>query len=493
MSRARYPTLYQVHTRCRLNEISKQLGRPAGLDDIPDSELDSWKKCGFDWVWLLGVWQTGAAGMKVSRSIPEWRQEFREVLPDLIDEDITGSCFAIVQYTVHEDFGGEAALERLRSRMRQRGLKLLLDFVPNHTALDHPWVDSHPDYYVGGSEEDLARRPHDYVKLAAKAGELVLAHGRDPYFPGWPDTLQLNYGNPALQESMIQELLGIAQKCDGVRCDMAMLILPEVFERTWGLTAAPFWPRALQTVRSHLPEFLFLAEVYWDLEWTLHEQGFDFCYDKRFYDRLLACPARPVREHLHAGLDYQDRLVRFLENHDEPRAACCFPPEVHRAAAVLTFFAPGMRLFHEGQLEGARMKVPVHLGRRPQEPVNRDIQSFYARLLRCLKDPVFREGRWQLLECMPAWDGNWTWDNFIASWWVSPLGAHRMVVVNYAPHQGQCYVRFPQPELPGRLWRLEDLMGDQVYDRESDRLLSSGLYLDMPGWGYHVFDVNVLL
>jgi hypothetical protein len=470
-----------------------RLGRPATLDDISDDELDAWKDRGFDWIWLLGVWTTGAAGREVSRSSVQWRQELQQALPDLSEADITGSCFAVVAYTVHEDFGGDAALARLRERMASRGLKLLLDFVPNHTALDHPWVGAHPEYYVQGSEDDLARAPQNYARLGIAAEERILAHGRDPYFPGWPDTLQLDYGRPEVRLVMTGELLSVARRCDGIRCDMAMLLLPDVFESTWGLPSAPFWPEAIQAVRREVPDCLFLAEVYWDREWTLLQQGFDFCYDKTLYDRLLAGRAKAVRDHFLADPAYQNGMARFLENHDEPRAASGFALEMHRAAGVLTYFTPGLRFFHEGQLEGARVKVPVHLGRRPREPVNREIQSYYAGLLRCLGDPVFREGEWQLLACVPAWEGNWTWENFIAGWWSSPVGTHRLVVVNYASHQGQCYARIPYLDLPGRLWRLEDVMGQAVFDRESERLLSTGLYLDMPAWGYHVLSLDVLL
>ena len=198
---------------------------------------------GFDWIWLLSVWQTGPAGQRVSRANPEWRREFEETLPDLREEDIAGSGFAITGYTVHPDLGGDAALARLRERLRARGLRLMLDFVPNHTGLDHPWVEDHPEYYIAGTELDLARAPQNYTWVKRRRGDLLLAHGRDPYFAGWPDTLQLDYGNPATQEAMIGELLRIAGQCDGVRCDMAMLVLPDVFERTWGQRAPLFWPR----------------------------------------------------------------------------------------------------------------------------------------------------------------------------------------------------------------------------------------------------------
>ena len=214
---------------------------------------------------------------------------------------------------------------------------------------------------------------------------MVLAYGRDPYFDGWPDTLQLNYGNPALRKAMIGELLRVAGQCDGVRCDMAMLVLPEVFERTWGVQTEPFWPKATQRVRENYPAFTFIAEVYWDLEWTMQQQGFDYAYDKRLYDRLREGHARPVREHFRAGLEYQAKLARFLENHDEPRAASVFLPDAHQAAAVITFFSPGLRFFHQGQFAGQKKRISPHLVRGPEEPVDQRLNNFYERLLRVLR------------------------------------------------------------------------------------------------------------
>jgi len=286
MKSARYPLLYQVNTRVWLTEISRQIGRRALLDDIPDAEIDRLAEMGFDWIWFLSVWQTGEAGQRSSRSNAEWRAEFQHTLPDLCEDDIAGSGFAITGYKVHRDLGGDEALARLRERLRRRGLRLLLDFVPNHTGLDHHWVEDHPEYYVAGTELDQARAPKNYTWAKRKGGDRLLAHGRDPFFPGWPDTLQLNYGNPNAQEALTGELLKIAGQCDGVRCDMAMLVLPDVFERTWGIKAQPFWPKATQRVREKSPRFCFMAEVYWDLEWTMQQQGFDYTYDKRLYDRL---------------------------------------------------------------------------------------------------------------------------------------------------------------------------------------------------------------
>ncbi|HEY6548607.1 MAG TPA: alpha-amylase family glycosyl hydrolase, partial [Vicinamibacteria bacterium] len=342
MPRAPYPALYQVNTRVRLAELSAARGRRTTLDDIPEAELDRLAADGFDFVWFLGVWQTGEAARSVSRSNPEWLAEYHRVLPDFREADVCGSCFAVREYRVHQDFGGDAALARLRVRLQRRGLRLVLDFVPNHMAPDHPWVTEHPDFFVSGTEGALAAQPQNYCRVGQGPGARILAYGRDPYFDGWPDTLQLNYGHPALQRAMLGELERIARQCDGVRCDMAMLVLPEVFERTWGISAPPFWPRATETVRAMAPGFLFLAEVYWDLEWTLQQQGFDYTYDKRLYDRLHEGHARPVREHLYAGLDYQTKMGRFMENHDEPRANAVFPWGKHEAAAVVTYTSPGL-------------------------------------------------------------------------------------------------------------------------------------------------------
>jgi len=486
----RYPALYQINTRVWLTQLSQELGRAATLDDIPDAELDRLAALGVDWIWLLSVWQIGAAGQRISRSNPEWRREFQETLPDLREEDIVGSGFAITGYTVHERLGGDAALARLRARLRARGLRLLLDFVPNHTGIDHPWVERHPEYYVQGSELDLARAPQNYTWVKRAQGDLLLAHGRDPYFPGWSDTLQLNYGNPATQAAMSAELVRIAGQCDGVRCDMAMLVLPEVFERTWDIRAQPFWPQATQRVREHVPDFCFMAEVYWDLEWTLQQQGFDYTYDKRLYDRLRDGHARPVREHFYAGLDYQDKLARFLENHDEPRAAATFPTDTHQAAAVITFLSPGLRFFHQGQFQGRRKRISPHLCRGPAEPVDQLLEQFYERLLGVLRQSVVREGQWQLLECTPAWDGNWTADCFLAFAWHGGDGERLLVTVNYAPNQSQCYVRLPFADLAGSRWRLQDQLQDVAYDRDGSDLRSHGLYLDEPAWKASVFELT---
>ena len=481
-----YPALYEINTRVLLRKLERASPGLKTLDDIPDSLLDGWARAGFDWIWLLGVWQTGPAGQQISRSVPALREEFHQLLPDCCDVDVCGSCFAVADYTVSEKLGGNAALLRIRDRLSGRNLRLMLDFVPNHTALDHPWVRTHPEYYIHGSEDDLVRESGNYCRVESQ----VLAYGRDPYFAGWPDTLQLNYAEACFQAAMRAELLKIAGMCDGLRCDMAMLMLPDVFERTWRRRAEPFWPGAIQAVRGVHPNFRFMAEVYWDREWDLQQQGFDYTYDKRLYDRLRAQEAVAVRDHLKADLNFQARSARFLENHDEPRAAATFPGDVHRAAAAVTFLSPGLRFFHDGQLEGFRSRIPVHLNRGPAEPADISLLTFYERLLKCLKVPELRTGEWRLLECTRAWDTNWTVEDFICFAWSGGRRLRFVVAVNYAAHQSQCFVQLPFEDLRGRQVRLRDTMSDAVYDRDGDELLNRGLYLDMPAWGLHVFELR---
>jgi hypothetical protein len=273
---------------------------------------------------------------------------------------------------------------------------------------------------------------------------------------------------------------------------MAMLVLPDVFKRTWGIRAQPFWPRATQTVRGEVANFTFMAEVYWDLEWTMQQQGFDYAYDKRLYDRLRDSNARPVREHFHAGLDYQEKLARFLENHDEPRAAAVFSTEVQQAAAVITFLSPGLRFFHQGQFRGCKKRISPHLGRGPEEPTDQELAKFYDRLLAVLRLPVLREGDWTLLDCIPAWNGNETWDSFLAFGWQLFDEKRLLVVVNYSAHQSQCYLQLPFGNLGGSEWQFRDLMSDHCYDRDGNNLQSAGLYLDLHPWQTHVLSMTRL-
>ena len=345
----------------------------------------------------------------------------------------------------------------------------------------------------------LFRSPENFVARETTRGRAVFAYGRDPYFSGWPDTIQLDYRSAGLRAAMAAELIAIAGRCDGVRCDMAMLVLPEVFSRTWANSPAPsdagngdasFWRGAIAGVKAAHPRFLFMAEAYWGLEWSLLGEGFDYTYDKTLYDRLRERDPRAIRGHLHADASYQARSVRFLENHDEPRAAEVFPLDEHRAAAIITYLVPGLRFVHEGQMEGRARRASIHLGRRMGEPVDKVLAAFYRNLLAIAVRPLVRSNHFELIGCNAAWEGNPTWERFLAFGWKAEGETSLMVVVNYSPTWGQCYARVFHDDLPRRPLRFFDLIGDAIYDRDGFDLSARGLYLDMPPWGYHVFEVQ---
>lgn len=478
-------TLYQINTRALLTELSLALSKPTTLDDIPDHLLDSWKALGFEWIWMLGVWQTGLAAQSVSRSNPAWRHDYQASLHDLREEDIEGSCFAIMDYQTHSRLGGDSALLRLRQRLHDRGMRLMLDFVPNHMALDHPWLSSHPECFVRGSEDKMNSEPLNYFR--AYTGE-IFAHGKDPYFDGWPDTVQLNYAHPTTIQLMSLELERIARLCDGVRCDMAMLILPDVTQRTWGPPALPFWKENIERIKRGNPDFCFLAEVYWDREWDLQQLGFDYCYDKRLYDRVLHEGAEPVRLHLLAGLDYQNRLARFLENHDEKRARETMSDARHRAAAIITYLSPGMKFFHEGQLEGKRVKISPHLIRRPTEEPNADLQSFYHRLLDLLKEDIIRNGRWMLLESKPIWPGDESYVRTISFRWKGDDGRHLIVCVNFTDQSASARLRISIDRTCASDVVLQDWFSGDRLELHRGNVFNPGLEIHLDPWAFRVWE-----
>ncbi len=498
MSTVAHRSLYEINTRVVLRELGTQLGRKAAFDDIPDAYLDAIAAKGFDYVWMLGVWTTGPMGREVSRTQSDWREGYRQDLADFTDDDICGSPFAIRKYEAHPDFGGEAALARLRQRLKSRGIGLFLDFVPNHVALDHPWVDEHPEFLMAGTEEALQREPQNYIRRKTASGDRIFAHGRDPYFPGWADTIQLDYRHPGLRTAMAGIIADLATRCDGLRCDMAMLELPEQVARIWGQyspqghTVEPFWAKAIRAVKSVRPDFLFMAEVYWDLEWPLMGEGFDFTYDKRLYDGVRDRDVRAIRGHFCADAHFQAKSARFLENHDEPRALAVWPGPEYESAAILTYLIPGLRFFHEGQFEGRTHRANNHLSRRLNESANGEIAAFYNRLMPVVDRPIFRTGTFALVGCNPAWWGNDSCEQFIAWSWCAPGMNPILVVVNFSDRWGQCYAREFHEHLPHAMLRFTDLTGTAVYDRDGSDIGARGLYLDMPPWGYHVFEITRL-
>lgn len=478
------PVIYEINTWVWLKELSRKYGKPVTLGTVPAPEWDELGSFGFDAVWFMGVWQRSPIGITVSNKNRNNVRDFKNALPDLRQEDNVGSPYCVRGYEVDGNLGGRTGLAGARSELAKRGLKLMLDFVPNHLAQDHPWVSKHPEYFIRGNPDDARNDPVSFVHL----GEKVFACGRDPYFPAWEDVLQVNAYSPGLRNAVIETLSGIASQCDGVRCDMAMLLINRIFERTWGSRAGrkpgtEYWTDVIPAVKSVNPDFIFMAESYWDLEWELQQQGFDYCYDKRLYDRLAHDNAESVRLHLCADPGYQKKLVRFIENHDEPRALSAFCAEKERAAAVTIAAIPGAKLFHEGQFEGRRVRLPVFLARRPSEPEDAALKEFYRKLIKAAKAESIRNGTWQLCD-RTGWPDNPSCLDLVAWCWKSAKG-RTLVVVNLSGSSAQGQVRLPWDDLAGRVWKMQDQFTGKIYEDSGDRISARGLYVDLPGWGFH--------
>jgi len=488
-----YPHLYEANARIFLRRISEKYKKDLTLSTIPTEEWQLLQHKGFDLIWLMGVWQRSPGARQKALADPALRGEYEQALSGLTTEDVAGSPYAIHSYSIDPVLGEEGELARLKSKFNGLGLRLLLDFVPNHLAIDHPWTLSNPERFVQGSEEAARAHPDRFF---SPGNNIYLAHGRDPYFPPWSDTVQVNFCSADMRKALIDELLKIAEIADGVRCDMAMLALNNVFEKTWGefvkgqlSPKAEFWEEAIGQVKQKRPDFLFLAEAYWGLEQKLQDLGFDFTYDKSLYDKLRFFTPGDIRDHLTAGDSYQQHSIHFIENHDEPRAVTAFGLERSLAAGIVMATIPGLRFFHDGQLEGRRIHLPVQLVREPEEADEPGVVRFYDRLLKICNDPAFHEGEWRLVEVGQGWEGNETHHNLLAWFWRYEEQI-KIVVVNYSPDQAQAWLQLPLSLQKTESMILRDELNDATYVRDTEELRHRGLYIDLNPWHAHSFDLS---
>jgi hypothetical protein len=484
------PKLYEINTRVWLKKVNKKLA------DLPFTFFTNLAQKGINIVWLMGLWKTTPRTIDKYCFTQELVNSYDKALKGWKKEDVIGSPYAIDEYEVNPEIGCWDDLIDLKSKLNNIGIKLLLDFVPNHFSVESKVLKNHPDIFLQVDEEFYQKDPFTFFRNQFNP-KIILAHGRDPLFPPWQDTVQVNYFNRNARDYLCTILLKLVDVCDGVRCDMAMLPMNNVFFNTWvGVLnksnfirpVDEFWEMAIKTVRRENSNFIFLAEAYWDLEWDLQQLGFDFTYDRRLTDRLASGYLPEVIAHLKAERDFQNKSVRFIENHDELRAITKFGKFRSLAAATVISTIQGMKFYYDGQFEGKKIKLPLQLGREPEEKFSNTIHRYYDKLLNITKEDIFTLGDWELLEPISAGNGNLSFQNFLAWQW-SYKEAKALVIINYSELTSQCRVKI-ETKSKRDFIILQDQLNGKVFDRSISEIKYPGLFIELKGFASHIFTFN---
>ncbi len=466
-SSVKHPTVYQINTRVWLRKLGH--GKLTGLSDVPTEYWGKLKKEGVDYVWLMGIWKTTQSSIAEYCFHPDLQKAYALTNPDWKPEDVGGSPYAIEDYIVDDSIGTIEELQALRTELSKHNIGLILDFIPNHFNAHTSLVEKQPELFIRVDKSKYSQDPYTFYERS----DHYFAHGKDPYFPAWTDTVQLNYFDENAHQFMLEKLRQLTEVCDGVRCDMAMLLLPDVLQQTWGylFRSDPknFWSTSVKEVKDISPNFLFIAEAYWGKQYELQQLGFDYAYDKATLDHLTSDDIETLSQHLQADLSYQEKLVRFIENHDEQRSLTSLGETRSRAAATIVSTLPGMKLVHDGQWSGLRKKSPVQLTLPPEEhhclcPLTQDLTNepavgcncqsfFYRRLNTALNDEIIKEGHWHWLSATSP---------ELLAWQMSWKGETVLILVNYSYELIKATV--PSIVLKSGQIRFRDILNNQPTD-----------------------------
>jgi 1,4-alpha-glucan branching enzyme len=489
-----HPSIYEINIRTFLKAFDSE-NKKGTLSDVPFSFWENLKVKGIDFVWLMGIWKTADSVIKKCCFQDDLVDSYKKALKDFKEEDVIGSPYAVDVYEVNESLSTKNELIEFKFKLNSLGIGLILDFVPNHFSSDSKLIKTHPFLFLQGDEENLQFDLHTFYK-PENGNNKIFAHGRDPFFPAWTDTVQVNYFNKEARDFLLNEIISIMDLCDGLRCDMAMLPLNNIFNNTWlGIISkfninkpeTEFWADAIKVIKQKRKDFILIAEAYWDLEWNLQQLGFNFTYDKKLTDSLLKNNPFEVYHHLMAEKDYQIKSVRFIENHDEHRAVTQYGKDKSLAAAVIISTIQGMRFYHHGQFEGKKIKLPVQLRREPKEATQKDVNKFYNKLMNITNNKILDFGTWELLHPFEAWEGNNSCYNILCWIWKHE-DKNMIVAVNYSESIAHCKVKF-NLEKKGEVV-FHDLLHNSKYKRYSEEISNFGLYIELKGYQSHIFNVE---
>jgi len=480
--------LYEISTRPFLHELSQKLGKKITLKDVPMDFFEELAEMGINVVWMMGIWKLGKKALAFDRSHPPHQENFKKVLPGHQTDDTIGSPYAVVKYECNPEIGTDEDILEFKGKLNALGLKLMLDFVPNHFAPDGELRDIDPACFV-------QKPPHAH-NSPANYHEDGIAYGKDMYSGAWMDTIQLNYWNPKTRDYMKEQILRIGELSDGVRCDMAMLVLNWVIEKTWSeqlnaygykKPASEFWGEAIAAAKQLFPDMIFMAECYWNTEETLFSLGFDYCYDKELYDKLESGHMDNLRGYIHwRGLNYFKKAAHFIENHDEPRAPVAFHSlRRANAAAVVTMALPGLRFYNHGQFQGRSNRLAVHLRRAADEAPHPETEAFYKKLVKAISSPVFNKGNWTV----PLVTGENSWKFLSFAW--SYNGETCAVIVNYTDAMADARIVLPdaQSTTPGDNIPIVELLCGEKYERSLNEIRTKGLHVVIDSFVGHIYKI----
>jgi glycosidase len=508
--------LYEINTRLWKSERDGEgVLRLGGFRRMTLADLKGIKASGFNAVWVMGIWQIGPKVRDISRRY---------------GSDFEGSPFAIADYRIAEELGDETEFQAFVTRAREAGLGVMIDFIPNHMGMDSPWLNEHPEYFIHKvldkseallPDGELEQRYPGYFPYRTPSypdqgrrvpKTIMVAYGRDPYFYPWIDTAQLDYAQPELRRRLIDILSYWAKIVDGVRCDMAMLVLreqvkvhrhPEMSNETFNkLMPEEFWTEAIRCVKRANPNFVFVAETYWAMEGYLQHLGFDYTYNKPLYEAMCHAFHTGHSEGLlnflrTLGQEFLQKGVHFLENHDEERAMNALGDDRQKAAAVMMCTLPGVALIHQGQMEGKRERMPVQrVVPLHQETENTVLSAFYKNLLKITALPVLRSGRLHVLYCNnPAFVSYARMD-----------GEDKVIVIINSSNRVERGFVTLTPTLrleTGTLYHLQDVFFDlkpeaakqkhgvqPSYTYTAPQLINQGLFVELQPYDAHIFRVE---
>lgn len=484
--------ILEINTLIWLKEISLKYQREIKLDNIPEEEILDFCDKGFDAVWMMGIWQRSFKGAEIARQHEGVLNEFKELIGDIDPEsDIGSSPYSIKDYNVDQKLGSNTGIKIFRKRLNEKGIKLLLDFVPNHMAVDHLWVQTKPQLFINADEKDFNEESFLYFRNSS--GDII-AHGKDPYFDPWTDVAQLNYFNPETRKEMTGILKKVAGFCDGVRCDMAMLILKRIQTRIWGGRTKynepenEFWQQSISEIKTIYPEFIFVAEVYWNLEEELIGYGFDFVYDIDFYHALLDNDTGFLESSFSPDLKIRYKRLKFIENHDEQRSLKSFGYERLKAAAFLMSLSMGGHLYYQGQMEGFTKKLPVQLLKRPPEDADEIISSFYDLLFKVKNKLKKLKIEWSFIKPQPYI----TDDPLTRNTMVLCGGSMFMAVVNYSGNVSKIILEPKTDKIPSSCRKIifKDMLSLAVIKKDRQDLNKNGLYLALVPYSIYLFKIS---